>query len=146
MSLLWNLDLLGDVDLVLNDRTNYRLVAFGPGVKRRRRITVSSPYVHGELVTASPLALTERLLVVRVLGTSTDNLMTLMSNLDAAFSQEAYTVTGSADGVDVEWEGCTPADFEPGDGGVYNKFLLYKHWQEVKITVPSNPIAGHGPW
>lgn len=135
---------LGDLDL--NDGTNYVVVRLGPGAKRRKRVSVNSDYVHGEVVVASPLQHGERLLRVRVLASSGASLFTKLMALDAAFSQSTYSVSGSLDGGSFTWDGCTPADLEPGEGGEWDKMPLHSHQQEVEILIPSNPIATFGPF
>lgn len=124
----------------------YQIVGMGPGSKRRRRVTVDSEFVHGELVVASPLALTERMLTVRCKGSTADGLDTAMKNLDKALGQESYTVTGSFNGKAFTWADCTPADIEIGEGGYYEKFRLMRHRQEMTIAIPSSPVATAGPW
>lgn len=134
-------------DLNLNDGTTYQVVQAGPGARRRRRKTVTSDWVHGELVIASPLAGVDRQLRVRCKASTGGGLSTAITAVIAAFSQSTYTVSGTFDtGFPFQWNYCTEADIEPGDGEYMDKFSLHSHQQELVLSIPSSPISGSGPF
>lgn len=133
--------------LNLNDGSTYEIVRAGPGARRRRRKTVSSDWVHGELVVADPLTAGERRLRVRCKANNGTGLATAISAVVAAFSQGTYTVSGTFDtGFPFEWVNCTAADIEPGEGEEWEKFSLHSHQQEIALSIPSSPVSASGPF
>lgn len=112
---------------------------FGPGTVSWRRVTTQSPFVHGRFLLERVMDETQMNLSMRVRASSVDWVDYYLAQLIDAFSQFAYVLTFTIDGVYHQWL-CETADFTVGNGGQFQDLNLRSYQQEVKFVVPRYPV------
>ena len=105
----------------------------------RDATATASPFIHGQLRTASVLEESSLPLTVRVTGTSAADLDAKVTALEDALNQFVYTVTVAVNGVAKAWTGY-PATVGAVDGlTVFERNAAF--FEDLAITIPVYPIA-----
>lgn len=102
------------------------------------RQTASSPFTHGTVTTRAKLDQSSIPLTIKAKATTTALLVAAMDEVEAAFSQLAYTVTITLDGQSKAYV-CDPADVAWGqvDSGMSKAFMA-----QATVSIPCHPVAG----
>ena len=130
-------DELALADLTVSRANGYSIVkeGIGPGRSTWRRITTTSPWVHGNQLVHAVREAPSMQVAVRVTGTSHSNLWTRINTLTDAFSQFDYDLTFTIEGVTFTWDRCQPADFSVGNDGQIDDRMIRSLKQEVRFLV-----------
>lgn len=109
------------------------------GVSRRDTVAAASPFVHGQLRTASVREESSLSLVIRVQAASSAALDTAVVALEDALSQFVYEVTTVVDGVTKVWT-AYPATWNTADG-LTDFARVTNHFEDLSITIPVYPVS-----
>lgn len=129
--------------LSLEDPGVYEVIAFGAGARAWRRDTVEGRYQHGRVLIGAVLASTTAVLQVRVLGATWEEVTTRSTTLVDAFSQLAYSLTVTVEGVTTTLA-CEAADIALLGGDVLQKHHAMSGMQEYQLTIPRHPVPTAG--
>lgn len=132
---------LGLPDLELEAPGNFHIIrnTLGPGAAGWRRQTVTSPFVHGEILIGAVRDIEQAALGVRIRGSDAAQVAARIQTVVNAFSQFSYHLYVTMDGALRVWE-CQPADYSIGDGGTYQGFHWTAKQQEIRLQIPRSPI------
>lgn len=133
-------------DLDLEVLGTYQIIrdSTGPGGVTWRRQTATSPYVHGRTLVNAVMDVGEASLGIRVIGSNMAVLHSRLMTLLAAFEQYSYDLTVVISGETWRWR-CECADYVVGDSGLFQDFHFRSLQQEVRFTIPREPIPLSGP-
>lgn len=134
---------LGAAPLSLDVDDVYSIVSFSEGGVTWRRNAVTGKYQAGRrLVQAQKDSVTD-VLLVRAYGSSWAEVNNRAGVLMAAFSQFAYQVTVTIEGV-VRTAECEPADMDVVGEDSRRKGLTFENMREIQFSIPRDPrlIAG----
>lgn len=129
--------------LSLDVAGTYRIVSFAEGGVLWRRSTVQGKYQRGRrLVQAQQDTVTD-VLLVRVYGSSWPEVNNRVKALRDAFSQFAYQLTVTINGV-ARTTACEPADMDVVGEDSRRKGLMFEHMREIQLSIPRDPhlVAG----
>jgi hypothetical protein len=138
---------LGLPSLNLNDTDNgYAIVrgGFGWGGRTWRRQVVQSPFTDGRTVVGRVMDIVTREFTFRLRAATASALDQKVGYVIDAFSQFAYTLTPTVNGVTYAWR-CETADLAVGSQGKLDEFQEMALMREITATVPCNPrpLSGH---
>lgn len=130
----------GTTDLELEDpASGVEVVTFGLGGREWIRDTVEGRYFHGRVMLNKRLATGTAFLVLRVLGGTWQEVRTRHQAVVDAFSQDAYLLTATIDGV-TDVRVCEAADIAPAGGDEWNKFEIMAGQHQWLFSIPYDPV------
>jgi hypothetical protein len=131
---------LGLSDLNINNQTDYIVaVPFLGGTMAWDKRSVMSQWVDGDVLITKRKQMVLQEMNVFVVGTTQAEIMSKISTLLQAVSQENYTIRAGVGSMVAEWI-CDPADYQVD----VTNYHWTQHKVKVRLSVPCqpNPLQG----